>query len=47
LAAARALIKHTELPATEIVREAMFIAAEICVYTNKEITIEELNVGGT
>jgi ATP-dependent HslUV protease subunit HslV len=47
LAAARALIKHTELPATEIVREAMFIAAEICVYTNKEVTIEELNVGGT
>lgn len=46
LAAARALVKHAKLPAAEIAREAMFIAAEICVYTNKEITIEELSVGG-
>lgn len=47
LAAARALVKHTELPAAEVAREAMSIAAEICVYTNKEITVEELNAGGT
>jgi ATP-dependent HslUV protease subunit HslV len=42
LAAARALIAHTQLDAKSIVEEAMKIAAEICIYTNKEITIEEL-----
>ncbi len=42
LAAARALIAHTQLDAKNIVEEAMKIAAEICIYTNKEITIEEL-----
>jgi ATP-dependent HslUV protease subunit HslV len=42
LAAARALLTHTSLPADEIVREAMRIAAEICVYTNDRLTIEEL-----
>lgn len=41
-AAARALVGHTELGAAEIVREALNIAARICVYTNEEITIEEL-----
>jgi len=42
LAAARALIEHTQLDAKKIVEESMKIAAEICIYTNKEITIEEL-----
>jgi ATP-dependent HslUV protease subunit HslV len=42
LAAARALARHTDLPATEIAREALAIAAEICVYTNDRITVEEL-----
>jgi len=42
LAAARAMIKHTELSAEEIVRSAMKIASEICVYTNDNITIEIL-----
>lgn len=43
LAAARALAKHTKLNAQEIVKEAMMIAADICVFTNGNITIEELN----
>lgn len=42
LAAARALAEHTELDAGELVREAMKIAASICVYTNENITVEEL-----
>ena len=42
LAAARALLAHTELPAAAICREAMNIAASLCVYTNSEIVIEEL-----
>jgi len=42
LAAARALADHTSLSAREIVVEALKIAGEICVYTNKEISIEEL-----
>jgi ATP-dependent HslUV protease subunit HslV len=42
LAAARALLRHTSLPAPEIVREAMKIAAEICVFTNDRLTLEEL-----
>jgi ATP-dependent HslUV protease subunit HslV len=42
LAAARALLRHTPLPAEEIVREAMKIAAEICIFTNDRLTIEEL-----
>lgn len=41
LSAARALIKHTELEAREVVLEAMKITAEICIYTNENITIEE------
>lgn len=43
LAAARALVKHTELTAREIASEAMRIAGEICIYTNSEIVVEELN----
>ena len=42
LAAARALAKHTDLSAAEIVREAMLVAASICVYTNEQITVEKL-----
>ena len=42
LAAARALIRHTELSATEIAREAVTIASEICIYTNNHITLEEM-----
>lgn len=45
LAAARALIKHTDLSAGEIAREALNIAASICVFTNDNITIEELKEG--
>ncbi len=42
LAAARALIKHSPLPADAIAREAMLIAASLCIYTNEEIIVEEL-----
>jgi ATP-dependent HslUV protease, peptidase subunit HslV len=42
LAAARALIAHSELDAKGVVGEAMRIAAGICVFTNSEITIETL-----
>lgn len=42
LAAARALAKHSDLPISEMVGEAMLIAASICVYTNEQITVEEL-----
>jgi len=41
-AAARALIAHTDLSALDIVKEAMRIASEICIFTNDRITIEEL-----
>ena len=40
-AAARALVDHTTLSAREIVEAAMRIAADICVFTNHELTIEE------
>jgi len=43
LAAARALIRHSNLGASEITREAMKIASDICIYTNDRITIEELD----
>jgi ATP-dependent HslUV protease subunit HslV len=42
LAAARALLRHSDLPAREVVRESMKIAAEICIFTNHELTLEEL-----
>jgi ATP-dependent HslUV protease subunit HslV len=41
-AAARALVKHTQLPADEIVREALGISADLCIYTNSEVQIEVL-----
>jgi ATP-dependent HslUV protease, peptidase subunit HslV len=43
LAAARALVQHSDLDARRIAEEAMHIAAQICVYTNDEIAIEELS----
>ncbi len=42
LAAARALIRNTDLGAREIAAEALGISAGICVYTNNEIMVEEL-----
>jgi ATP-dependent HslUV protease, peptidase subunit HslV len=42
LAAARALLAHTELAAAEVVREALTIAAGIDIYTNDHLTVEEL-----
>ena len=42
LAAARALIRKTEMTAKDIAIEAMKIAAEICVYTNDQINVKEL-----
>jgi ATP-dependent HslUV protease, peptidase subunit HslV len=42
LAAARALIAHSQLPARVIAEEAMRIAASICIYTNDQIVVEEL-----
>lgn len=42
LAAARALLRKTDLPAGEIAKEAMEIAASICVYTNNNIIVEEV-----
>ena len=42
LAAARALVNHTEMSASDVAREALQIASSICVYTNSNITIEEL-----
>ncbi len=42
LAAARALMKHTNLSAKEVAEEAMLIAANICIYTNSDIIVEEI-----
>ncbi len=42
LSAARALYQHTQLPARTIVEEAMKIAARTCIYTNDQVTIEEM-----
>jgi ATP-dependent HslUV protease subunit HslV len=42
LAAARALLAHTNLSAVEIAERALRVAAEICIYTNQEITVEKL-----
>ena len=41
-AAAQALLESTELSAREIVERALNIAGEICIYTNRQLTIEEL-----
>ncbi|MYK57310.1 MAG: ATP-dependent protease subunit HslV [Rhodospirillaceae bacterium] len=42
LAAAKALMAETELPAEEVARRAMGIAADICIYTNDQIVIERV-----
>jgi ATP-dependent HslUV protease subunit HslV len=42
LAAARALTKHTQMGASDIAAESLRIAAEICIYTNDNITVETL-----
>ena len=42
LAAARALREHSSLPAGDVVRKALQIAGDICIYTNTEITVLEL-----
>lgn len=42
VAAARALLRHTNLSARDVVQEAMKIASEICIYTNSDLIIEEL-----
>jgi ATP-dependent HslUV protease subunit HslV len=42
LAAARALLDHSSLPAPDIAREALKIAAGLCIYTNDQILLEEL-----
>jgi ATP-dependent HslUV protease subunit HslV len=41
LAAARALVAHTDLPAADIVRKGLAIAGEICIYTNTNISLVE------
>ncbi len=41
LAAARALVAHTDMTAAEIAREAIDIASDICIFTNKNIIVEE------
>jgi ATP-dependent HslUV protease, peptidase subunit HslV len=42
LAAARALMKHTTMTASQIASESMHVASEICIYTNDKITVETL-----
>jgi ATP-dependent HslUV protease subunit HslV len=42
MAAARALVRHSTLDARQIVEESMRIAADICIYTNPNLTLEEL-----
>ena len=41
-AGARALLDHTDMPPREVVSEALKIAADICIYTNHSVTIEEI-----
>jgi ATP-dependent HslUV protease subunit HslV len=43
-AAARALLDNTDLTATEIVEKGLHIAADICIYTNNNLTIETLDI---
>lgn len=46
-AAARALLENTELSAKEIVEKALFIASDICIYTNRNLVLEELTAEST
>jgi ATP-dependent HslUV protease subunit HslV len=43
LAAARALVRHTSLDARAIAEQSMAIAADICIYTNDRLVVEELH----
>ena len=43
LSAAKMLVKYSDLPADEIVREALRTASEICIYTNDKINVETLD----
>lgn len=43
VAAARAMLEHTDMKATDIAGAALRIAADICVYTNREIVVETLS----
>jgi ATP-dependent HslUV protease subunit HslV len=45
LAAARALLENTELGARDIAEKSLRIAGQICIYTNDQLTIEELKKG--
>jgi ATP-dependent HslUV protease subunit HslV len=42
LSAARALLAHTQLDARSVAEEALKIAGDVCIYTNRNITVEEL-----
>ena len=42
LSAARALLAHTQLDARAIATEALHIAGDICIYTNRNIVVEQL-----
>jgi ATP-dependent HslUV protease subunit HslV len=44
-AAARALLENTDLDARTIVEKALAVAADICIYTNRNVTVEELSAG--
>jgi ATP-dependent HslUV protease subunit HslV len=44
LSAARALVQNTEMDAEKIVQKSLEIAAEICIYTNNNVTIESINL---
>ncbi len=44
-AAARALVQHTAMSAREITEAGLGIAADICIYTNRNLTLEELKIG--
>jgi len=46
-AAARALVTHSSLDVVQIVRSALEIAADLCIYTNKNIEVEEVGVGSS
>jgi ATP-dependent HslUV protease subunit HslV len=45
LAAARALVASTDLSAREVVERSLAIAADICIYTNRNVVIDELTAG--
>ena len=47
LAAARALVNHSDLSAAEVARQALMIAGDICIYTNQDVTVLELKADGS